>query len=653
MIPNFLDPILLVNLAMKTKLKSIFIFGMIFFLPFFPIHFSMVYNVKINERTEYNTRENIKSASYWDLTGDSIFINGSGTGVGAHNWSWVEDQIWFGGGNGNWNNPYVIENITIDGQSSGSCIKVVDSNIYFTIRNCTLFNSGNIYPDGGITLMNVNNSVIFNNTCSFNNYYGIVLDQCFNSTIHENIANNNTIGGIGVAYSYDIKILKNKAHYNDHHGLQLYSSHDFLIEKNIFNYNKNDGINSLWVNSSNVFNNTLRYNTESGISWNAAYYNNVSRNLISDNEHSGFSSYNFRTGFILENDIYENGGIGLYLTSPDAQKINENSTLEGNRIIGNEVGLTISSYNNNTIRNNIVTYNKEHGMIIAGQFNRISNNTVSYNYESGISISRRNNVISKNTILFNHQNGIYSWHSSHLNNISNNTIKYNNEFGIKLVKSTNNTINFNEISYNYGGVFIENSNYNDISQNNINYNYREGIYLSHSNHSIIVQNKLFGNEVCILEFECEQNFLEDNECSITSTDIFVEILTQSLSSESFNIIFRIYNSLGQGIDFTTILMWWNGMDVSADVQSHGNGFYFISVDPITVAPGDDPIMLNMTISATGYQEKYYETYLAVDPEVIDKEEPGKLPPAIPGYSILLLMSLITMISIIFLKKKKI
>jgi len=89
----------------------------------------------------------------------------------------------------------------------------------------------------------------------------------------------------------------------------------------------------------------------------------------------------------------------------------------------------------------------------------------------------------------------------------------------------------------------------------------------------------------------------------------VEITEHSYSLEHFNFTLFIFNETGQGID----QMWWNGVDVSSSVISLGNGYYFISLDPITVAPGEDPILLNMTISATGYDDKYFETHITVHP----------------------------------------
>ncbi|MFX0031003.1 MAG: hypothetical protein ACFE8B_17445 [Candidatus Hermodarchaeota archaeon] len=96
----------------------------------------------------------------------------------------------------------------------------------------------------------------------------------------------------------------------------------------------------------------------------------------------------------------------------------------------------------------------------------------------------------------------------------------------------------------------------------------------------------------------------------------IEILSQIFSTEKFNITFFVYNDSGQGIDFATIQMSWNGTDVSNNIQNLGEGLYHVSLDPITTLPGEDPILLNMTLFADGYKDKQFETYLAVDPDTL-------------------------------------
>ena len=116
-----------------------------------------------------------------------IFINGEATGVGAHNWTWAEQQSWFGGGSGTEQFPYIIENLKISGFGITTLngIEVINSNVYFIIQECEIYNSR-----GGIFLQRVNNSLIIDNNCSRNSRYGIYLeDECNYNEITANTCN--------------------------------------------------------------------------------------------------------------------------------------------------------------------------------------------------------------------------------------------------------------------------------------------------------------------------------------------------------------------------------------------------------------------------------------------------------------------------------
>lgn len=103
-----------------------------------------------------------------------------------------------------------------------------------------------------------------------------------------------------------------------------------------------------------------------------------------------------------------------------------------------------------------------------------------------------------------------------------------------------------------------------------------------------------------------------------------QITDQVFFIHEFNFTVYVYNETNQAIEKATIQMWWDGTDFSFLVQNLGSGLYFFSLEPITVAPEEDPILLSMTISADGYEDLYYDTYIAVDPIVIQKygEENG-------------------------------
>jgi len=101
----------------------------------------------------------------------------------------------------------------------------------------------------------------------------------------------------------------------------------------------------------------------------------------------------------------------------------------------------------------------------------------------------------------------------------------------------------------------------------------------------------------------------------------IEISDFFFSTEVFNLTFYIYNETGDAIDFADTQIWWDGIEVSSYVQNLGDGLYFISLDPITVVPGQDPIILQIIAFATGYDGKYFEIAISVDPDTLQKDTP--------------------------------
>ncbi|GAG82682.1 unnamed protein product, partial [marine sediment metagenome] len=69
-------------------------------------------------------------------------------------------------GSGTYSDPYVIEDLEIDGEGSGNSILIENSNVYFKIVNCTLYNA-EWGSEAGIGLLNVNNSQLIGNNCSY------------------------------------------------------------------------------------------------------------------------------------------------------------------------------------------------------------------------------------------------------------------------------------------------------------------------------------------------------------------------------------------------------------------------------------------------------------------------------------------------------
>ena len=270
-------------------------------------------------------------------------------------------------GDGTYSDPYVIEDLEIDAESSGSCIVIENSDVYFRIENCTFYDSGSSPDHSGIFLQDITNGQLIENNCSFNRF-GITFDgNCENFTIQGNIINSNTEYGINLMESSNNYIKENTVNNNGNKGINLEPNSPYNeIVNNTVNFNGWLGIH-MQDNSSNnlILSNNCSYNSE-GISVRTPN-NTISENYIESNSGSGIHlwnsdsihntlSNNFTRNFIK----YNNYGILL-----DAGALN---IIEGNQIIDNSgTGVSISAgcfdnlVFNNTFINNIYANAEDNG----------------------------------------------------------------------------------------------------------------------------------------------------------------------------------------------------------------------------------------------------------------------------------------------------
>ncbi len=390
----------------KTKVSILFALVIIFlFSSIFNTRFSknIIANSNYLEFTEKDQVQ-IKQSGFWNLTGNPIYIDDLTMGVGAHNWTWAETQPWCSG-SGSWTDPYVIENVTIDGQGSGNCVEIINSDDYFIIRNCTVYNSGFSSNNAGIKLYNIDNGKIMNNNCSDNNYNGIYLRASNNNTLSGNTANFNNDSGIHLDWYNDNNTLLGNTANNNKNGIHLYDSNNNTLSGNIVN-NNNDGIN-LSTSDNNTISGNNANNNDNGMYLWFSEDNTLSENNASNNN---------------------NHGIDLYYCV--------NNILSGNNASKNITGISLSSSDNNTLSGNTAN-NINYGIVLGSSDNNaLSGNTASNNNEVGITIydGSHNNTLFGN-ILNNNTNGIWIWNSDN-NTLSGNTIN-NNSYGILLDSNSN------------------------------------------------------------------------------------------------------------------------------------------------------------------------------------------------------------------------
>lgn len=136
-------------------------------------------------------------------------------------------------GNGTMSNPYIIEWLTINGNGSLYCILINNTNKFFIIRDCTLFNS-----TFGLYLNNVSNGDIFNNFIYSNFYAGLLIKGSNNNTILLNNVYNNRLYGCLMHNCNFTKLTGNQFRNNNFTGIFLNFSHFNDILVNEINYHQ-------------------------------------------------------------------------------------------------------------------------------------------------------------------------------------------------------------------------------------------------------------------------------------------------------------------------------------------------------------------------------------------------------------------------------
>ncbi len=207
-------------------------------------------------------------------------------------------------GTGSSSDPYVIEDLVIDAGGSGSGILIENSNVYFKVENCTLYNSGNESSsfEAGITLRNVSNGELVDNNVS-NNNAGIGIKFSNSNSISRNDASNNSIGII-IAFSNYTNISENTASYNNFgSGIFLWYSNSSIVSYNTAYNNSRDGITLNESNRNLIIFNTVSQNKESGINlvWDSNY-NEITQNAVNNSGEYGIYINETST----ENKVYLN-----------------------------------------------------------------------------------------------------------------------------------------------------------------------------------------------------------------------------------------------------------------------------------------------------------------------------------------------------------
>jgi parallel beta-helix repeat protein len=212
-------------------------------------------------------------------------------------------------GSGTDSDPYVLEDLVIDGGSCGDCIRIENSDMHFIISNYTVYNAGGYT---GIRLVNVENGNVNQNNCSYNGN-GISFEaNCENIIIQGNIINRNTACGIILMNSYSNCIKENIITNSGIEGIRLADGSYNEILDNTINLNGWVGIELTGSNNNDISENYISGSSVGILISEESKCNTVSNNIFSSN---GEDIQNFQGACSPVNPLFLIIGIILGITS--------------------------------------------------------------------------------------------------------------------------------------------------------------------------------------------------------------------------------------------------------------------------------------------------------------------------------------------------
>jgi len=482
---------------------------------------------------EYSCANNNIIWNVVDGIGDPFIIDD----IGGGNFTWTQaaNQLAWINGSGTYSDPYVIENLIIDANNFSSGIIIENSNVFFKIENCRVFNAS-----VGINLINVNNSQLVKNNCSNNNLDGIRLYQSNNNTVSGNIVYDNNWNGINLIMSNQTEISGNTVYSNTQEGIMIYISKNNTISGNTVTNNDGNGVRiEQYSKNIEVLGNTLNNNYMDGIFVLASSSSILMRNIANNNNRYGIgledSDNNLVVGNILNGNamapyddnsgsnnsflwnledgytdpiVFDDSGGGDFTWT---QAINQIAWITGSGTSGDPY-----------VIDNIIINSQNSGSCIeignSNAYLTIQNseftNSGSGSSDAGIKLDNANNIeLYNDDSTFNNGYGIFLYYCQYID-ISYCTVNNNSKDGIYLFESDNNDIsnNVDTINSNNGhGIYLSLSDYNTISSNNIHYN-DYGVYLLDSNYNSITSNEWSNNIGTVYESPgCIGNTFSDND----------------------------------------------------------------------------------------------------------------------------------------------
>jgi parallel beta-helix repeat protein len=367
----------------------------------------------------------------------------------SSNWS-VAKSSGICTGNGTFSEPYVIKDLIIDGEGSGICIYIVNSDAYFKIENCTVFNAGSY--SAGIGLYDANNGILSNNNCS-NVFVGIELVSN-NITLSGNIMN-----GCGLVIRNNLEglysLMIDTTNLVNGKPLYFYLNHTNLGPDNF----TNAGQIFLANCNKSLISNINISNCTTGIMLYRCYNNTILGNIVNNNNYGGIFLSDFCEDNTITGNTANNNYFGIALWECSGNNISENTANN------NYFGIGLGACSGNNISGN-TAYNNYGGIFLSDfcEDNTITGNTANYNsYGIDLRGQSDDNIIQGNIINYNDNHGIYLFELCHENIIRGNNVSHNGQIGINIeFHCDNNTITENIINSNSLTGIVINETYGNV-----------------------------------------------------------------------------------------------------------------------------------------------------------------------------------------------
>lgn len=271
----------------------------------------------------------------WDIT--PLIIDSNFAWESLTSYSWCS-------GNGTLTDPYIIENITINGLNSGICLSITSTTVYFIVKNSRFYNAGTGFGDCGIKIDFVINGKLINNNCSGGNYDGIYIIRSSNIKISNNNASYNEYNGINIIWSTNITVSDNEMNHNGNSGIALNGYSDYNISNNIIIYNDEVGLEVRDVDNSTFVENSISNNDDYAFHFTHCNNSKIFENVM-NNQTWGIISWFSHFNNISLNNI-KKSECGVHLSGSN------NNTISYNSLSNNRIGIELSNSHYNTISHN-------------------------------------------------------------------------------------------------------------------------------------------------------------------------------------------------------------------------------------------------------------------------------------------------------------